>query len=86
MIIIRGHSDDAIEITGEFEEIIDCTSGKATLEFEDGTKIIAQYQEKTGYWEMKVKKKGEDFVRIVPPTRFIKSTEVHIENYEYRLT
>lgn len=85
MIIIRGRSDDAIEIAGLFSEVIECTAKKAVVEFEDRTKIKFIFHDKTGYWELKVLRKGDDFVRLVPPNKVTKSSEVHIENYEYTI-
>lgn len=86
MVRIHGRSDDAIEMTGEIEEIIECLNGKMSIAFDDGSVIKIEYEKKSGMWGIKVVTKGEGFHRLEPArARDIPSVSVLIDAFEYQV-
>lgn len=63
MIMISGHSDDVVEIFGDWQDEIGCFDQIVTIEFDDGTEIEMEYGD-VGTWHVKVLREGSADYRI----------------------
>ena len=57
MIKVSGHSDDLIEIEGDWEDEIGSFCADTKIIFDDGTELLMHYDE-NGTWKAKVLRAG----------------------------
>ena len=57
MIKVCGHSDDLIEIEGDWEDEIGSFQADTKITFDEGTELMMHYDE-NGIWKAKVLKAG----------------------------
>jgi len=65
MIKVYGHSDDCVEIEGDFKKEIYSFDKPLRIYFDDGTDFIIKYNNE-GNWVFDVIKKGKKFKKILP--------------------